>query len=368
MSGGGIILSKSYALYETKKEYNVIKVTVPDFGYDVKLAVIVDGEKKTDMPTSSQGENGQYYKVDVSCGSSKTEGLWDYNAWRLNLDYIESNSKCNLTFTSSMTKDQYDEYIKSGVALRRNTYRGKDITELWKSEDLYKQIEDGTFADIYVGDYIVSNTKSGFDTSITWVIADLDNYLYTGYPVLKTHHATVIPLYNLSNCRINSGVTTVGGYYNSEIVQKEAETENDSNGKVLETLKSAYKKYIEPDFPGHVLSYGSWLSDSVDSTTKKSSGAHWYNRQVDLMSEVNVFGTTIWSSSGYDVGIDNKQYALFQLKPELRNGSGKGAMFGYWLKDVADDKGFVHSEYTGDAGANYYANTPFGLRPRFLID
>ena len=34
-------------------------------------------------------------------------------------------------------------------------------------------ISKGTFDDIYVGDYIVAN-------GVTWLIADIDTYLYTG--------------------------------------------------------------------------------------------------------------------------------------------------------------------------------------------
>ena len=42
----------------------------------------------------------------------------------------------------------------------------------------------------------------------------------------------------------------------------------------------------------------------------------------DLMSEVNIYGTTVWSTSGHDTGIDNRQYAIFQLKPEFINSYG----------------------------------------------
>ncbi len=123
------------------------------------------------MPSSPKISDDNYYKVEVECPNSDTMAEWDYNSWKLKLSYVESNSKCTLKFTSGMTKSDYDEYIKSGVASRRNTYRGKDITDLWESEELYRQIEDGTFADIYVGDYIKGNN------GVTWLIADLDNYL-----------------------------------------------------------------------------------------------------------------------------------------------------------------------------------------------
>ncbi len=359
--GGGIILSKSYALYETKKEYNVIKGTVPDFGYDVKLAITVDNKKQETMPSSPKGDNGLYYEVKVNCGSSKTSGLWDYNAWRLNLDYIESNSKCNLTFTSSMTKDQYDEYIKSGVALRRNTYRGKDITDLWKSGDLYKQIEDGTFADIYVGDYIESDKTVTVDDTVSrinWVIADLDNYLGTGDNSggFQQHHTTIIPAYSLGLAKMNTEATTEGGYAGSEMYTK--------------TLPDILKNLVEPDFTkdgvNHVLTYRNAASTTVSDGI--STNWKWEDRKIDLMSEVNVYGTIIQSSSSYDIGIDSRQYALFQLKPELVNRSTRGnTRIWYWLKGLNGPTKFVAATGNGYSGLIDANLEKYSIRPRFLI-
>ncbi len=337
---------------------------------------MVDGVKKTDMPTSPKGSNDKYYKVDVSCTSSKTTGLWDYNAWRLNLDYIESNSKCTLTFTSSMTKADYDKYIQAGVALRRNTYRGKDITSLWQSGDLYTQISNGTFADIYVGDYIVSSTKDKWSKNIVWLIADLDNYMNQGDQSdgLKTHHATIIPSYKLEENRMNATDITTGGYKGSEMYKT--------------TLNNVYSKYIAPDFcksssACHIITYRNLVSTDVDGArsnqwgedTGAASGWEWDDRKLDLMSEVNVYGTTLWSSSGYDIGLDNRQYAIFQLRPELINqgisgisGASTGTYW-YWLKAVATSNDFVSVSSYGAAGdgSGGASRLDGGIRPRFLI-
>ena len=324
------------------------------------------------MPASPEGKDGKYYEVKVNCGSSKTSGLWDYNAWRLNLDYIESNSKCNLTFTSSMTKDQYEEYIESGVALRRNTYRGKNITNLWSTGELYKQIEDGTFADIYVGDYIVSEKQDSSKKNIVWLIADLDNYLNQGDVPLTKHHATVIPAYKLEDGQMNEkdsavvgAVEGVGGYKGSEMYQS--------------TLNTIYSKYIGPDFcPDtsncHIIEYrnsitnavGTNLSNQWGTNSGASSAASWENRKLDLMGEMNVYGGTVWSSSGYDIGIDNRQYAIFQLRPNLISQDLNGNRFNYWLKAVTHASAFTMVQPSGEAGA-LISSGIVGIRPRFLI-
>ncbi len=356
-SWGGGIIYRSYASYQENKSYNVIKGTIPDFGYDVKVAIKIDGEDSDTMPTTTQGSNGKYYEAKVDCGDKQTVGTWDYNAWELKLDHIETSSRCKVEFTSTLGKEEYEEYIKNGVATRRNTYRGKNITELWKSGKLYEQIKDGTFADIYVGDYITTNQDGN---NITWLIADLDNYLHSGSTELTQHHATIIPATTLQNAKMNEENVTTGGYVNSKMV--------------TETLETMYTTYIEPAFSGHIIEYRNLLSDQVNNELPnrynqvKGASSHyeWYSRKLDLMSEVNVYGTTVASSSLFDTGMDNRQYAIFQLKPEFINSDGTNRCW-YWLKDVANSTSFAYVHFYGVSNTTP-ASTLLGVRPRFLID
>ncbi len=349
------------------------------------MAVVVDNEKQDTMPTSPVGKDGKYYDVQVDCTSSKTSGLWDYNAWRLNLDYIESNSKCNLTFTSSMIKDQYDEYIKSGVALRRNTYRGKDITDYYtgnkkvNNRDLFQQISNCTFDDIYVGDYIKTN-KDGND--ITWLIADLNNYMYSGYYNSKLNvdyyiskskcHATIIPSYTLEyGAKMND--TNTSGVADPDLHLTDLENREVSNvggymGSNMKqvTLPNILQTYVEPVFGNHIIEHSNWLSDAV--VDGKASHSSSYKTKIDLMSEISVFGTTIVSSTIYDIGIDNRQYAIFQLKPELILSDGTFKGFSQWLRTVSSSNGFFALGNQGNLVDAYATTTWAGVRPYFLID
>ena len=94
----------------------------------------------------------------------------------------------------------------------------------------------------------------------------------------------------------------------------------------------------------------------------------WYESKIDLMTQIKVFGSRILSSSVYDIGVDNKQYAIFQLKPELINSNMTNKnSYHYWLKEIANEKGFA---YVSADGTSYSANASFayyGVRPRFLI-
>lgn len=350
-----VFLYRSYALYKEEKEFNILKGQIPDFSYDIKmLSVIVDGEKSKTVP--SRG----LYKSQVTCNNGTT-GKWDYNAWNLTLENVSEYAKCSVEFTSNLTQDEYNEYIDAGRALRRNTYRGKDITSHYTDGSLYEMISSGRFDDIYVGDYINAN-------NIKWLVADIDNYMYSGFKAndsndgaVVRHHVTIIPANNLTSAKMNDNPTTEGGYYNSKMKQ--------------EVLPRVLNDYVLPAFGNHVLVYNTLLTTSVDKNVPSNAGSgwtgssnewEWHESQLDLMSETNVYGSDKCSSSFFDTGIDNRQYAIFALKPSLINTDGKGR-FWYWLKNVSSGSSFARVTGHGYSDAYNACELDLGVRPRFLL-
>jgi len=116
------------------------------------------------------------------------------------------------------------------------------------------------------------------------------------------------------------------------------------------------------------------LSNSIDATVQNGTGWKglsttwgWYESQIDLMSEANVYGMNVFSSSAFDTGMDNRQYALFQLKPEFIGFSGSGRRLSYWLKNVAGAKAFAHISSRSVSSAANASESTRGVRPRFLI-
>ena len=93
-----------------------------------------------------------------------------------------------------------------------------------------------------------------------------------------------------------------------------------------------------------------------------SNGWGWYESQIDSMSESNVYGSDKFSSSAYDTGIDNRQYAIFQLMPKFISGE----RYNYWLKNVSSVTQFAVVSGYGTANC-YSASASNGVRPRFLI-
>ena len=237
-------------------------------------------------------------------------------------------------------------------------FRGKDVTEYLTSEySLYDRISDGTFTDLYVGDYVIVN-------DITWRIAGFDMRYNKGDGTTTTnqarynHHAVIVPDTNLTSAQMNTTNTTKGGYMGSVMYKT--------------TLSTVLSTYITPVFGNHILTYYEGYSSSVNTsaanrTAGKTTGASnvrtWAaSRKVDLMNEAQVFGTTFYSSSAFDTAVDNIQFPLFRLKPEFVNKQRTG----YWLRDVASSALFVIINAGGDSGT-YNASTSQGIRPCFYI-
>ena len=247
------------------------------------------------------------------------------------------------------------DYLKvalnaDNAGAHNSVFRGKNITKYYDDGTLWEKISSGTFEDLFVGDYILKN-------GVNWRIAGFDIYLNKGNSHLKTHHAVIIPDVSLKAARMNDTNSTVGGYVASEIYTT--------------TLDEVLSDIINPIFKEHLLSFDKVVTTGIDSTgynrfgknTGCSNNWAWKARTIDLMNEVQTYGTIVWSSSGYDVGSDNAQFPLFKFEPRLIIISDS-----YWLQAIADKTRYC---YVGNNGISHFdmpITSPMGVRPYFLID
>ncbi len=140
-----------------------------------------------------------------------------------------------------------------------------------------------------------------------------------------------------------------------EVHEKKFHKENKDN---RENRKKLLEEKVRPVFQNHVITYRGSYSNTINSA-KNSSSSIQVEREIDLMTNINVYGAAIWNNSGYDIGMDNHQYSLFRLKPSLINTSD------YWLRNIENGY-FLRVAMTGFSG-NYSASLKNGVRPRFLI-
>lgn len=234
-----------------------------------------------------------------------------------------------------------------GVDMHRNFYRGKNLgNSTSMSTDHKNAIKNGTFKDLFIGDYWKGTTGT------IYRIADIDYYYNTGDdPNFTNHHLVMVPESNLYNAVMNDSNTTENGYLGSKMY-----TEN---------LEEA-KKLIKADFPSMVLSHRQIFTNAV--TDGHPSGYIWTDSEIDLMNEINVYGCNVYSPMNHGANdvtkytIDKQQFSIFRLNPRMVNRRAN-----YWLRDVVSATDFARVAANGLAHCYAASNPNIGVRPVFVI-
>ena len=252
----------------------------------------------------------------------------------------------------------FSTIIPSNAAAHNAIYRGKNIQDKYIDGSLYTAIENGTFEDLFIGDYfdITITTSLGGSETVRCMLAGFDVYWGCGDTAMFTHHAVIVP----ANCfattaKMNTENVTTGGYTGSEMYT---------------TVLPVYQTALETVFGNRLLNNRELLTNAV--TDGKSSGWAWFDCKLRLMSEAEVYGGNVWSS-GYDVGIAKTQLPLFTLNPAKivcglggANYASNTARYSWWLSAVTGAAYFAFVNYGGYAYSNV-ASDALGVRPRFLI-
>ena len=272
----------------------------------------------------------------------------DINAWFADLKAtVSSNVAANLTSRLIALENGMGPYAYDTAEKHRNIYRGKNLGNTVTDLQL-ASIKDGTFYDLYVGDYWTID-------GVNWVIADMDYWYGVGDTTdtkFNKHHLVIVPENVLYTAVMHTTTGANSGYVGSAMYK--------SN---LAQAKAA----INTAFSGLVLSHRSYF---INAGNAYSSAGAWYDSTVDLMNEYMVYGARVYSttpnsSASYVLDtVDKTQLAIFRLAPKyiLANNS-------FWLRDIAcGNMGgrFCSVQHTGLA--TYSAATAeIGVRPAFAI-
>ena len=255
------------------------------------------------------------------------------------------------------------DLVPDGAANHRNFYRGKDITAAFNNGTVSTNIANGTFRDIFPGDYITKNVTvtatanaAAATYTIKFIIADLDIWLHRGDTSCETHHVAIVPETPPFSSYMNADNVTTGGYVGSYMNQ---------------TVMPAFATGLQNAFgASHLISFRVGLSNGVTTTTASASHPYWTGTSnwwgawtseiCCLMSEGMVYGQSPNHSAAMDETMCG-QFAAFRLNSNLifnRNW--------YWLSDVVSFVGFALVDgagYTNAGGASFVA----GVRPFALL-
>lgn len=236
--------------------------------------------------------------------------------------------------------DSVRNVLADGAAAHNCIYRGKNLGTSVTAEQ-YAAISSGKFTDLYIGDYWVIK-------GVTYRIAAFDYYYNCGDTNFTKHHVVIVPDTSLYKAQMNTSNVTTGGYTGSAMYKS-----NLAQAKT--TIKAAFGS-------AHVLTKRELLTNAVNGNTP--SGWAWFDSDVELMNEVQVYGSVAWGAhdgNGYNVASGDGQFPLFMFdRTKLHNRED------YWLRDVSSATGFSYV-YSGGYANRNSASISLGVRPAFCI-
>ncbi len=305
-----------------------------------------------DELASSSGSNTLIATEEESTTASKAYVVGEYLIYDGDLYRVIEDIALSGTITVGTNVEQTTVGDEFELINRRDF---KDITSLVTagvvSNAIAANVEPEAIGCKW-GDYFTG--ASGYK----YVIADANTFkgYNTSYAGISTNHWTVI-VYTGATAQWNTSNTTSGGYVSSNL-------HSYLTGTVLTAVQSDLTTLLG-DYSTHLLAHQKLYSTTVTASVYGKMGAasgastNWAwsaSQYISALTEMQVYGGTVFSSSGFDTGEAFKQLEVFKKHTT-------GELFGavdIWLRDV-DSSALASYVYVGgsagssDASASYVA-------------
>lgn len=266
--------------------------------------------------------------------------------------------------------------IPNSAASHNAIFRGMDLTNKYTVDQICERISSGTFEDLYIGDYfdITFTNPSGSEEQMRCILAAFDYYYHpVGYSGTNQHHALIVP----KNC-------VSGSYAINTKYEKYPSEKGFTKSTMFTTILPSFVTPLQTALNNHIIQHKNYFVSGLNAYGASAAGvgmtgyaSSWSNiaTYLSLLSEVQVYGTQVWSSSPYNVGYDTGQLPLFAFDKTAKlagegggvQDKGAGNSYNYWwLRDLVSADSFARVYATGRAfHDNALSGT--GLRPFFLI-
>ena len=273
----------------------------------------------------------------------------------------------------SAIRAQWYAAYPDGPEAHNAMWGGRDITAAFNNGTVSANIANGTFRDIFPGDYITKQVTipkviaddstvvlfDGGTYTVNWVIADCDYWINKGDTATTAHHVAIVPQTPIFDARMNSVNTTEGGYAGSEMYKK-----------IIPACATGIVNAFGPD---HILTIRDHLTRELNTSAVPSgitvfTGApnwsgEWHSQQCNLMSEAMVYDGPHCASSALDNVMATRQMSAFRLSEKLINYNRQW----WWLRDVVSSADFASVDgFYGLADA-HNASGVTGVRPFALL-
>ena len=275
-------------------------------------------------------------------------------------------------FKSKLNAQNVFDMWPDGAEAHNAMWGGRDITAAFNNGTVSANIANGTFRDIFLGDYITKQVTiprvladdgttelfAGGTYTVNWVITDCDYWINKGDTAMTAHHVAIVPQTPIFNTQMNATNTTEGGYAGSEMYRN-----------IIPACATGIVNAFGSD---HILTFRDQLTRDLNTSAVSSgitvfTGApnwrgEWYSQQCNLMSEAMVFDGPHCASSALDNIMATRQMSAFRLSERLINYNRNW----WWLRDVVSSAYFALVGGYGHARA-YNASDVRGVRPFALL-
>lgn len=260
----------------------------------------------------------------------------------------------------------------------------KDITPYWTDGTLWNRIAGSSgfkpYEDIHVGDYIdmgrtvtCPDSYNGTVGSQYVTVASCGGFYGNGDSGITYPHIIMVPGKGFGGTQhfgrhAMHASTPHPGYVSSDMNQSVLGPVVTEGSIATGATINQQLYYI---FGSHLKTIKSLLATAVSSSLYNRFGSAggassewgWQSVQTRLMSEIEVYGSIAWSSSGYDTGDANHQFELFRFsKSAVNNRSAY-----YWLKDAAASSGFCYCDSIGNSACSPATDGNIYVRPCFVL-
>lgn len=315
-----------------------------DVTYPLYFTSDLTDDKTKCIQKCIDSNNTEYVRTNTGTKDDSGKITWTFGEWK--------------TIGGGSNSSSFTVYPNAGS--HNSLYRGKDLTDYFNSGDMSKAISAGTFDDIFPGDYILKATTIDDKDTYTnkWVVGGLNSLAYSY--TKNANHVVMIPDTIIIDSIMNgsSDSTNVAGYINTSMWKN--------------TMPLCATGIVNAFGSEHVLVHKELLSESVNSDIYSMAGmglkgsankSSWVDVTCNLMTEMMVFGSLIWTSCAGEAKNISTQLPAFKYNTELMFAGGNS----YWLRSVAYSDGFtVVNGMQGLASADDVVTT-YGVRPYFLL-
>lgn len=215
----------------------------------------------------------------------------------------------------------------------RNVYRGKYLGNEFTAEQK-SNIADGSFEDLYVGDY-------WSDANTEYVIVDI-NYWVGAYSnnkeKLQTPHIA-IGFVNPGYAKMDTKTTNASGYLGAYM--KTTYIPNVSN-----QIKSFFG---ENSLVVHQERFSNSVSTASTTLYPTTVATAYSQSTIDTPTASMIFGSKLVDVDSSESGTDLAQLSYFRLRPNPYELSPKNRFLPFWLRNVLGT-GYIYYQYNGGIG------------------